>query len=316
MRQRWKNHRLVRRFGKALQPWLDFWTKLNEDWVFNLSGLLAYNFLMSLFPILLILLAAVGFMLGDQAPEAMAQIERAFTRVVPGGAEIFQAVSNQLTTNAGLLLLIGVIMSAFAGSHLFIVIENCFGIIFRARGRGMVRQQLMAFGMLGLYLILVPIIALASAIPTAIIALVDPLLAETGQTVLPTVLGTIAKSLSAFVLFSAIYIVVPNRRIRLSQVGPGALLATVLLIPYVSLFPLYASLFLQPGNSATVAGFAVVILVFFYYLGFILLLGAEVNSWIGGQRLIGGDLPTILQAARTQADERTGADAGTTDAGV
>jgi len=41
--------------------WLDtlsgFWTKLNNDWIFNLAGLLAYNLLMALFPLLLLLLA-------------------------------------------------------------------------------------------------------------------------------------------------------------------------------------------------------------------------------------------------------------------
>src|SRR5258706_7201238 len=40
--------------------WLDtlggFWTKLNNDWIFKLAGLLAYNFLMSPFPLLFLLL--------------------------------------------------------------------------------------------------------------------------------------------------------------------------------------------------------------------------------------------------------------------
>src|SRR5262249_38285720 len=151
-----KNFGPLRRLGSAMRPLIDFWTKINDDWVFNLSGLLAYNFLMSLFPILLILLSVVGFALGEQAPEVMARIEYILTRGVPGGAEIFRAVTNQLSANAGLLLLIGVVMSAFAGSHLFIIIENCFGIIFRVRGRDLIRQQLMAFGMLALYLVLVP----------------------------------------------------------------------------------------------------------------------------------------------------------------
>ena len=29
---------------------LAFWKKINYDWIFNLAGLLAYNFLMALFP--------------------------------------------------------------------------------------------------------------------------------------------------------------------------------------------------------------------------------------------------------------------------
>lgn len=306
--QAWARHGWMQRLSGGIQYLLKFWTKLNDDWVFNLSGLLAYNFLMSLFPILLLLLAVLGFILGERAADVSAHIERMFSQTVPGGAEIFQAVSNQIINNAGLFFLIGLVMSTFAGSHLFIVIENCFGILFRVRGRDWAPQQLMAFGMLMLYLILVPIIALSSTIPSTIIALVNPPLADRGAPVLTVVLGVLVGSLAAFILFGAIYLVVPNRRIRLSQVFPGAVLATVLLVPYVGLFPLYVNLFLRPSNYGSVAGFAVVILVFFYYLGFILLLGAEVNSWVAGRRQIVGDLPTVLEATRTQTAKRGGTD--------
>lgn len=309
--QRWMRFSLVRRIRKVIQPLLDFWTKLNEDWVFNLSGMLAYNFLMSLFPMLLILLAGLGLILGDRYSEVSAQIEQAFVQIVPGGAEIFQAVSNQLSKNAGLLFLIGLVGSVFGGANLFLAIENCFGIIFRVRVRDMIPRQLMAFGMLALYLMLAPLIALAFTLPSIALRLVNPYLAGSSQEVFTTVLGNIVAVLSAFILFGAIYLVVPNRRIRLSQVFPGTLLATLLLVPYISLFPLYASHFLRPDNYGSVAGFAVVILIFFYYLGFILLLGAEVNSWAAGRRLVGGDIPAIMQAARAQADERATTDAGT-----
>jgi membrane protein len=309
--QRWMRFSLVRRIRKVIQPLLDFWTKLNDDWVFNLSGMLAYNFLMSLFPMLLILLAGLGLILGDHYSEVSAHIEQAFVQIVPGGAEIFQAVSNQLSRNAGLLFLIGLVGSVLGGANLFLVIENCFGIIFRVRVRDMIPRQLMAFGMLALYLLLAPLIALAFTLPSIALRLVNPYLAGSSQEAFTTVLGNIVAVLSAFVLFGAIYLVVPNRRIRLSQVFPGTLLATLLLVPYISLFPLYASHFLRPDNYGSVAGFAVVILIFFYYLGFILLLGAEVNSWAAGRRLVGGDIPAIMQAARAQADERAKTDTGT-----
>src|SRR4030095_5248263 len=41
-----------------------FWVKINNDWIFNLSGLLAYNFLFALFPILILVLAITGLALG------------------------------------------------------------------------------------------------------------------------------------------------------------------------------------------------------------------------------------------------------------
>ncbi|HKT39468.1 MAG TPA: YhjD/YihY/BrkB family envelope integrity protein, partial [Ktedonobacterales bacterium] len=157
----WMRFRVVRRVIKAIQPLLDFWTKLNDDWVFNLAGMLAYNFLMSLFPILLLLLAAVGLILGDHASTIYAHIEQVFAEAIPGGAEIFQAVASQLTSNVGPLFLIGLVGSVLGGSNLFMVIESCFGIIFRVRSRDLIPKQLMAFGMLALYLILAPLIALA-----------------------------------------------------------------------------------------------------------------------------------------------------------
>jgi membrane protein len=298
----WMRFRVVRRVIKAIQPLLDFWTKLNDDWVFNLAGMLAYNFLMSLFPILLLLLAAVGLILGDHASTIYAHIEQVFAEAIPGGAEIFQAVASQLTSNVGPLFVIGLVGSVLGGSNLFMVIESCFGIIFRVRSRDLIPKQLMAFGMLTLYLILAPLIALAFSLPSTIVKLVDPYLAATGEAALAGVLGNIMAVLSAFILFGAIYLIVPNRHIHFRQVIPGTLLATVLLVPYISLFPLYANLFLQPDNYGSIAGFAVVILIFFYYLGFILLLGAELNSWIAGRRLVGGDLAAVLQTARLHVD--------------
>jgi hypothetical protein len=54
----------------------------------------------------------------------------------------------------------------------------------------------------------------------------------------------------------------------------------------------------------------VVILVFFYYLAFILLVGAEVNSWAAGQRQTAGDIATVLH--EVQAHNTTRGAAGPT----
>ncbi len=69
-------------------------------------------------------------------------------------------------------------------------------------------------------------------------------------------------------------------------------------------------MFLQPQNYGTAAGFAVVILIFFYYLAFILLLGAEINSWAAGQRETAGSLMAILH--EVQAHNTTRGAAGPT----
>ena len=61
-------------------------------------------------------------------------------------------------------------------------------------------------------------------------------------------------------------------------------------------FPWYTSHFVQVGNYGSIGAFAIIILLFFYYLGVILLLGAEINSWVAGQRETAADLPGMLHA--------------------
>jgi YihY family inner membrane protein len=288
-------HRYVVRAGKAAKPWVDFWTKLNNDWVFNLSGLLAYNFLMSLFPVLLVLLAAVGFTLGNLAPQVLAELQIRIEQLLPGGAEVVAAVTNQLTHSAKPLFVIGILTACFTGSRLFLVLENCFGVIFRVRGRHFVRQNLMAFGMLVLYVVLVPIITVASIVAAAILTSLAAYAHALTATVLTYAVSAVVWIASSLLLFGGIYVIVPNRRMRLREIWPGTLLASVLLILYEVLFPLYVSRVLHPDNYGSLAGFAIVILLFFYYLAFILLLGAEVNSWIVGLRPTPGDPQWVYQ---------------------
>ena len=60
-------------------------------------------------------------------------------------------------------------------------------------------------------------------------------------------------------------------------------MAAVLLMLYEGLFRLYQQTLLHANNYGMVAVFALVILLFLYYLAFILLLRAEISSWTSGQ---------------------------------
>jgi hypothetical protein len=64
------------------------------------------------------------------------------------------------------------------------------------------------------------------------------------------------------------------------------------------LFRLYQQHLLYEDNYGTIAAFALVIVLFLYYLAFILLLGAEVNSRAAGQQATAADLPGVLHAVQ------------------
>jgi membrane protein len=291
----------------GVSVWLDtlggFWTKLNNDWIFNLAGLLAYNFLMALFPLLLLLLAACGLVLQILSPGAESQLEHTLAAALPGstGTVLVQGVAAHLKKSVGLLLAVGLIAACLAGSRLFVTLEGCFGIVFRLRGRDPLQQNRMAFGMLALYLVIVPVVFLISILPTGLVALLDP----RGQSPLGLVLSGGARLLvwfaAAVLFFGATYAFVPNRRGHWRtwrRNWKGTIVAAVLLVLYEGLFRLYQQHLLHADNYGTIAAFALVILLFLYYLAFILLLGAEVNSWAAGQRATAADLPGVLHAVQ------------------
>src|SRR5690348_6615421 len=301
---------------ERIAPLAHFWQKLSNDWIFNLAGLLAYNFLMSIFPILLALLAIAGFILNTISPGSEQQLVNAIAGALPGGASgtggvIVKVALTNLQRQAGVLFVVGLVMAIFTGSRLFVTIENCFGIVFRLRGRNVIRQNIMAIGMLLLYIVLVPIVFLASIVPSAIVSALHANGAATGFVgVLINLGGLLVAFLVALVLFTAIYMVVPNRPVHFSEVWKGTLIAAVLLVLYEFVFPIYQSIALKSNSYGSVAGFAIVILVFFYYLAVILLLGAEINSWMSGQRETASDIAAILH--EVQAHNTTLGAAGPT----
>jgi len=95
-------------------------------------------------------------------------------------------------------------------------------------------------------------------------------------------------------VFSLIYAILPNRRIHFFEVWQGAALAAALLVAYLALFPLYALVVIHPNTYGAAAGFDILLLFFVYYFSLILLLGAEVNAWIGGQRYVAGSIASYV----------------------
>lgn len=281
--------------GAAAVGW-EFWLKINNDWIFNLAAILAYNFLVSIIPVAILLLAIAGFLVGNIEPGGNAALQRSIAHAFPDqlGVPFVNAVAQHLRTSAPFFFVLGVATSLVTGSRLFIGMENCFGVIFRLRGRDIVHQNLMAVAMLLLYVVLVPLLFLGSIVPAAILRAVAPGGRSGFGGFLFQAAGVGVSLVVAFVLFGAIYVIVPNRRVHWGEALKGTLVASVLLVLYETLFPIYVSLLLHPNNYGSIAGLLLVVLIFLFYLAFILLLGAEVMSWAAGQRRTTSDIAGIF----------------------
>lgn len=279
-----------------------FWTKFSNDWSFNLAAALAYNLLMSIFPIALALLSILGLIVGTLNHATYAQLVQTITTKLPSTVAVpiqsqLSKQQSQLAVESTILGIISIILAVFNGSRLFVLIEGCFGIIYRARQRAFIQQNLMAFGMLLLFIILIPIMAAGSVIPSFAVQIVKALFDSfPGSIVLVTVVGIVGSLIPSYILFQSIYLVVPNQKISFKHSWRGSLVAAILLQLYLTLFPLYVSHFLT-GYASSISS-VIILLIFFYYFAMILLLGAEVNAFFGeGIRNSPADVVTLVKDA-------------------
>ena len=258
---------------------------------------MAYNLLISVFPLVLGLLAVTNYLLGKAAPAAGQAIVSALVSVLPGNvaAPLVTIAQTRLPNTFDPLVIFSIVAALVIGSRLFVVMENCFGIIYRLPSRSIIRQNVIAVFMLLLYLILVPVVFLASSIATGLTSAID-LSQSPLQSFIAHALSLFIAFVSAVLLFGAIYIVIPNRIVPWREVWVGTLGASALVLLYQQVFPIYETLFLKPSNygSGSILGLAVVIVIFFYYVAFIVLLGAEFNSFAVGLRATPEDIPTLL----------------------
>src|SRR5947209_1288251 len=282
---------------KQCQPLVAFWTKFNNDWSFNNAAGLAYNLMLSIFPIIIALLSLLGFFLGTLAPGVyQADIDK-ITSTFSSLAQakpLVVAASAQVKKDAGVLGIIAILLSIFNGSRLFLFMEGCFDIIYHVRPRGVIAQNVMAILMLLLFVVILPIMVVASAVPAFVFSLLQktPLAQIPGISFVFSLGGIVSGLVAAYILFQVIYIVVPNQKINFHHSWPGAVTAAVLLEIYLTLFPLYVGHFL--GVFASALGLLIV-LIFFYYFAMILLLGAEVNAFFAQNvRVTPQDLVTMV----------------------
>jgi YihY family inner membrane protein len=244
----------------------------------NQAVLIAWNVLFSIFPLALAMATVLGLVLSSTGVKADA-VYQTVLAIIPDDQGRAQALSGlaAIKHQSGLFFLVALAGFIWSGSSLFGAMESAFDQIFKCPSRPFLRQKLMGVLMMVLFTILAGISIAASAVLPLLQALPlvpASLTASATAYLLPPVIGVV----SGVLLFGLLYYVVPNRRRRLAEVWPGALLAGLAFYLLTLLFPLY--LHFNKGLNQYGASFAFlfVLMTFFYFLGLITMLGAELNG--------------------------------------
>jgi membrane protein len=253
-----------------------FVKKVMEDQAPNLAALLAWGTLSAILPLILGVLSVAGLLLRD--PQRLDEVYNTLLLLVPAQAagplgDALQSVREASAAPAGIFAIVLLLIN---GSSFFSNMSSVFDQAYHVESRNFLMQRVVAGVMLVITTILVMIATLAAGL-TSLIGSV-PLGLPIGPG-LVKFLGWSISIVCAFLLFILIYKVLPHAKQGWRDVLPGTLLSSVLLLVISQIFPLYVALF-PPNHAYAVFGVFLVFTFWLYLLGFVLVLGAELNAFL------------------------------------
>jgi membrane protein len=267
-----------------------------EDNATTQAAALAYYTGLSLAPLLVILLAIAGIM-GPSAQNRL--INELVALIGKEGGEIIRTIVNSASSRpktGSIAGIIGVITLLFAATGVFAQIQSALNAMWdvkAAPGRrggiwGWLRKRLLSAGMVLVVGFLLFVSTAASAALSAVLGHYRDALP--GPDFLWKLLDLVVSLGVVFVLFAAMYRVLPDLRIAWSDVWVGALFTAVLFSIGKFLIGLYLGRS-SIGSAYGAAGSLAVLLVWVYYSALVLFFGAEwTQVWArregrGGPRL-------------------------------
>ena len=255
-----------------------FYWKAYEDNLTGLSGMVAYNLLLSVFPLALLALFIAGRVLesGDLEQAVFEDLQQLF----PSAADhTLERALDRVRESSNTLGFVALIASIWIGASFWGALDTAFCRIYHCRCRSWVEQKRFALVMLVVVLLLM---AAAVAVPT-----VQSILTN-GRDDLPLGLDEVGVPLYAvtlvaglLILFGVLCIVywsVPNELVPWRAVWPGAAAATLAIGIVDYAFPFYLSNVSSIARFGSTFVFVVIVLLWFYALAIIILGGATINA--------------------------------------
>jgi YihY family inner membrane protein len=265
----------VRRLGRALRH---FYVKSYEDNLTGLSGMVAYNLLLSVFPLALLALFIAGRILESNELEQsiLADLQQLF----PSAADsTLTDALDQIRNSSTGLGVVALVASIWIGSSFWGALDTAFCRIYHVRCRGWVEQKRFALAMLVVVLLFMAATVAVPTVQSLLLSRADDLplgLSEVPGLVYAVTL--VAGLLILFGILAVVYWTVPNRPVPWSAIWPGAAAATVAIGIVDYGFPFYLSNISSIGRFGTTFVFVVIVLLWFYALALILLGGAVLNA--------------------------------------
>ncbi len=267
-----KRHRHPWRFVK------DFYWKAYRENVTGLSGMVAYNLLLSVFPLALLALFIAGRVL--ESPDLEESVLKDLQQLFPTAADdtLTNALDRIRSTSTGFGV-VALVASIWIGSSFWGALDTAFARIYHVEGRTWLRQKRFSVAMLVVVLLFMAATVAVPALQSVLVSGADDLplgLSEVDGLIYALTLA--AGLMLLFAVLCLIYWAVPNGRLPWRAIWPGALAATLAIGIVDYAFPAYLSSINTIARFGTTFVFVVIVLIWFYVLAIIILGGATINA--------------------------------------
>jgi membrane protein len=259
-------------------PWARaFWNRAYKENITGLSGMIAFNLVLAIFPFALLVLFVVGQLLRSESAEmsVLDDIQRLLPNVEQDTIQKALDRIRESSTTIGIAAAVGGlwISASFWGA-----LDTAFCRIYHVECRGWVEQKRFSVVMLLVVLLFIGASLLAPTIEAAVYSTTADLpwgLDEaSGISKGILIIGAL---LVSFAIATVIYWAVPKGHMPWRSVWPGALFFTLTTGAGNFIFPLY----LQSADVNRIGGtlgLVLIALVWFYLVSLALLAGAVINS--------------------------------------
>jgi membrane protein len=263
--------------GKIMEFVRHLWKNFREDDYFGIAAQLAYFFLLSLFPLLIFLVTLFPYL-----PITQDDLLRLVRDFAPSGTlELIETNLTQMSQKNGALLSFGIIGTIWSASNGINAIIKALNRAYKVKeGRSFLKTRAMAI-LLTFAMILVIVVALILPVFGKQIGVFLFSIFELSEEFITgwNALRWLVSSVIILVIFIGLYWLAPNKKLSCRSAVPGAVFATVGWILTSYAFSFYVSNF---GNySATYGsiGAIIVLMIWLYISGIIIIIGGEVNAF-------------------------------------
>jgi membrane protein len=270
--------------------------QINEDGIFVWASALAYSWLFSIFPFLILLISLVPYLPRSTTAQAQTAIDETMKHILGKEASTINANVDYVVSQPhhgwlGIGLAVSLWVASGGMSMTMSALDKCYDV---KVGRSYIRQRVVAIlltlGVAVCSLMVIVLLPIGTAVMTWVRARGEiswPIEIKLTWPI-ELVFNLVRYALSLFfsiLVLGIVYYFGPSIRQKFRLLSPGALFSAVVWILCDLSFRIYIDRYARYDQTYGTVGGVAILLLFFYLDGLVLLIGAEINSEIDFEHL-------------------------------